>query len=378
MEAKVETAAGQLHYRVDGPASAPPVLLSNSLGSTLELWDAQVEAWKDRFRVIRYDTRGHGRSSAPKGEYTLADLGDDAVRVLDAVGVEAAHVCGISLGGLTALWLGVHRPARVRSLIVANSAPRVGTPERWIDRAAKVRAEGMTAIPDLVLPTWFTAPFRERQPATIERFRQMAASANPEGYIGCCAALRDADLREELQRISARTLVVAGAQDQTTTVADAEAIRAAIPGASLVTLPCAHLSNVECDDRFAAQVASFVDAASGDGMRRRILGSAHVDRARAAATPMSSEFQDFITRYVWGEIWTRPGLDERTRRVLVLGTMIALGRWEEFALHVGAAVREGGFTADDIREVILQQAVYCGVPAANHALKVAGDVLSSR
>jgi 3-oxoadipate enol-lactonase/4-carboxymuconolactone decarboxylase len=388
MDGNVNTPAGRLHYRVDGPDDGPPVLLVNALGSTLDLWAAQVDAWAHTFRVIRYDTRGHGASSVPAGDYTIDDLGSDAVCVLDAVGVESAHVCGISLGGLTAMWMGVHVPMRVRSLVLANTAGRVGTRERWLERAAKVRVHGMTAVADLTIGNWFTPGFRDREPATVARFHQAAASTSPDGYIGCCGALRDADLRRDIRRIRVSTLVVAGDHDPSTSVADAEAIAAAIHGSTLITLSGAHLTNVECAGSFSRHAGmAFQGAeiqrddhghrASGDAMRRRILGDAHVDRARQGATLLTAEFQNFITRYVWGEVWTRPGLDERTRRVLVIGTMIALGRWEEFTLHVRAAVVEGGFTADDIKEIVLQQAVYCGVPAANHALKVAGEVLSA-
>jgi 3-oxoadipate enol-lactonase/4-carboxymuconolactone decarboxylase len=387
MEVDVETPSGRLHYRIDGPADAPPVLLINSLGTTMELWAAQVQALARRYKVVRYDVRGHGGSSVPPGEYTLDDLGDDAVHVLDAAGATAAYVCGISLGGLTAMWLGVYRPSRVRGLVIANTAARVGTPERWIDRIAKVRSEGMGAIANIAIGNWFTSAFREREPAVVERFHRMVGSCSPDGYIGCCAALRDADLRPAIQAIRARSLVIAGDQDPSMPVADAEFIRDAIPGSTLMTLPGAHLTNVECAEMFTAEIESTFAVAnaqvpaatgrpSGETMRRRVLGDEHVDRALRTATPFTRDFQHFITRYVWGEIWTRPGLDERTRRVLVIGTMIALGRWEEFAMHVRAAVREGGFTVDDIKEVILQQAVYCGVPAAHHALKVAGDVLA--
>src|SRR5262245_59228507 len=148
MEADVETPAGRLRYRIDGPEDGPAVLLINSLGTTMDLWAQQVASLSRTYKVIRYDTRGHGGSSVPPGEYTLDDLGHDAVHVLDAAGATTAHVCGISLGGLTAMWLGVHRALRVRGLVIANTAARVGTPESWIDRIAKVKAEGMAAVAD--------------------------------------------------------------------------------------------------------------------------------------------------------------------------------------------------------------------------------------
>jgi 3-oxoadipate enol-lactonase/4-carboxymuconolactone decarboxylase len=373
----------KLRYRVDGPADGPALLLSNSLGTTLELWDAQVAEWARHARVIRYDTRGHGGSASTVGralsgppEYTLDQLGHDALAVLDAAGARAAHICGISLGGLTAMWLGVNAPHRVSSLIVANTAAKVGTAERWTDRMAKVRNEGMTAIADMVMGAWFTEGFRKRHPDVIARFHAMVAACPPEGYSACCAALRDADLREAITGIRARTLVIGGDEDPSTPLAGSEEIQRSIPGAVLVTFPCAHLSNVELAEEFTSQGGAFYRS-SGDAMRRRILGNAHVDRSLANATPLDADFLQLLTRYVWGEIWTRPGLDERTRRVLVIGTMIALGRWEEFALHARAALTEGGFTQDDLEEIILQQAVYCGVPAANHAFRLAAEIVKS-
>jgi 3-oxoadipate enol-lactonase / 4-carboxymuconolactone decarboxylase len=385
MEASAGAGVNRLHYRVDGPDAAPPVLLINSLGTNLDLWSPQVEAWSPHLRVIRYDTRGHGKSGVPPGEYTLDQLGADAIRILDAVGVESAHVCGISLGGVTAMWLGVRHPQRVRSLVIANTAAKVGTPQRWAERIGKVRSEGMTAVANMIMPAWFSPAFRERQPETVARFHEMVATTDPDGYVGCCAALRDGDLREEIGRIRRLALVIAGDQDTSTTVADAEAISFAIPGSTMLTLNAAHLTNVECAEAFSRHAGASFQASGGQSaghslsegerMRRRILGNAHVDRAIEHTTQLNAEFQDLITRYVWGEIWTRPGLDQRTRRVLVLGTMIALARWEEFAMHVRAAVAEGGFTAGDIKEIILQQAVYCGVPAANHALGVAAKIL---
>lgn len=260
MDRTVSTATGSLRYRVDGPDDGPPVLLCNALGTTLDLWSAQIDTWARTFRVVRYDTRGHGQSSVPAGEYTLEDLGEDAVRVLDAVGAETAHVCGISLGGLTAMWLGVNQPARVKGLVIANSAARVGTRERWVERSARVRTEGMAAIADVTMTTWFTPGFREREPGTVARFHRMVASCDPAGYIGCCAALRDADLRENIHRVRARALVVSGDHDSSTTLADAEFIAAQISGATLFTLPAAHLTNVECAASFSRHAERFLSS----------------------------------------------------------------------------------------------------------------------
>ena len=175
-------ASGRIHFVIEGPRDAPAVLLAHALGATLQLWDAQAEALARRFTVIRFDLRGHGKSSVPAGDYTLDDLGADAVAVLDAAGVDVAHVAGISLGGLIALWLGINVPSRVRSLFVANSAARVGTVARWEERMALVRREGVAVVASRAMETWFTPEFAQSNPADVEHCRAMIAGTPPVGW----------------------------------------------------------------------------------------------------------------------------------------------------------------------------------------------------
>jgi 3-oxoadipate enol-lactonase len=248
----------RIRYWVDGPEQAPALLLSNSIGSTAGLWDQQVERFSASFRVIRYDTRGHGRSDTRPGEYALDQLGRDALAVLDGVGVWRAHFCGISLGGITGLWLGVHAPERIGRLIAANTAARIGTTTLWTERMRTVRSEGMRAIADATMVRWFSLSFRDRNPTIVERFRSMLAGAPAPGYAGCCAALRDADVRGDLGRIRAQTLVIAGAHDVVTSVEDAAFISDRVANARLVTLDAAHLSNVEQPDAFNSAVLDFL------------------------------------------------------------------------------------------------------------------------
>jgi 3-oxoadipate enol-lactonase len=256
--AEVRVDGCRLAYAVDGPEGAPAVLLLNSLGTTMEMWDPQRDAFARAWRVIRCDTRGHGRSDAPPGPYTLDQLGRDALAVLDAAGADRAHVCGISMGGMMAMWLGLHAPGRVGRLVLANTGARVGTAEGWADRMARVRASGMETVADAVLGRFFTEAFRERHPDTTARFRATLAACPPEGYAACCEALRDADLREDVNRIDAATLVVTGTDDAATPPASAEFLRERIPGARLVTLDAAHLSNVERAEAFNAAVLDFL------------------------------------------------------------------------------------------------------------------------
>ncbi len=246
-------------YTVDGPPGRPALLLSNSLGTTVDLWEGLVPALAQRYRVIRYDTRGHGRSDAPGGVYSLETLGRDALAVLDAEGVERAAVCGVSLGGLTALWLGIHMPERVTRLVPANTGAQIGTDALWNERIAGVEASGVGPIVEPLLGIWFTPGFRAQHPETIARFRTMIGSSRSEGYIGCCAAVRDADLRDRLATIERPCLVVVGSRDVATPPSLGHLLRDRIPGARLVTLQAAHLSNVEQPDLFLAALMEFLD-----------------------------------------------------------------------------------------------------------------------
>lgn len=260
VERYAESDGARLAYDVSGPAGAPALLLINSIGTTRALWHHQVAHLHGAWRVIRYDARGHGRSSAPAGDYTLAQLGHDAVAVLDAAGAPTAHVCGISLGGLTALWLGLHQAARVDRLVLANTAARIGSLESWAERMALVRDGGMPAVADRAMATWFTPAFHAREPETVASFRAMVAGCAPTGYLGCCAALRDADVRDDVGRLRVPVLAIAGTRDAATPPAGVEFIRDRVPGAALVAFDVAHLSNVEAADGFTAAVASFLSA----------------------------------------------------------------------------------------------------------------------
>jgi 3-oxoadipate enol-lactonase len=256
--AEVEADGCRLSFVVEGPEDRPALLLSNSLGSTIELWAPQLAAFRESFRVIRYDLRGHGRSKCGSAEYTLDRLGRDALAVLDAAGVVRAHVCGISIGGLTALWLGVFASERVNKLVVANTAARIATAELWQERIQTVERHGVAALAPATLERWFSAEHRARHPDQVERFRSMLAECPSEGYRGCCAALRDADLREAIRHIRAPTLVVVGTRDPATPPAEGEQIRQRIPGARLVALDAAHLSSVEQPAAFSAAALEFL------------------------------------------------------------------------------------------------------------------------
>jgi 3-oxoadipate enol-lactonase len=243
-------AGARIAYQVEGPEQAPALLFSNSLGSDLDLWQLQVPACVRSFRVIRYDLRGHGRSSVPPGPYTIELLGQDALAVLDAAGVAQGDFVGISIGGLTGLWLGIHAPERVGKLVLANTGAKIGTDESWNQRIQAVRSQGLAAIADTVLGRWFTPQFAASRPDLVAPIRRTFETCNPDGYIGCCEALRDADLRDEIGSIRTPILVITGTFDQSTTPALGQEIEARIPKARLVELAAAHISNIEQADEF--------------------------------------------------------------------------------------------------------------------------------
>ena len=260
MDHQVQSGNATISYETEGPLDGPPLLLINSIASTRELWARQMPALSGRYRVVRYDARGHGESSAPSGDYTIEQLGRDAIAILDDAGIAAAHVCGISLGGLTAQWLGVHAADRVTSLVLANTGARIGSTESWAERIALVREKGMTTVADITIPRWFSTEFQERDPETVHAFRAMIKACPADGYLGCCAALRDTDLREAIAAINCPTLVIASTADAATPAEGLAFIRDRIPGAQMVTVESRHMSNIECAEQFTAALLDFLDS----------------------------------------------------------------------------------------------------------------------
>lgn len=249
-----------IHYRIDGADSAPPLVLSNSLGTNLHMWDNQVAELARRFRVVRYDTRGHGRTSAPQGPYTFQQLGEDAIALLDALKLLRVRFCGLSMGGMIGMWLARYVPSRIEQLVLCNTAAKFGMPEIWNQRIATVRASGMKAIAASVIERWFTKDFREKSPRDIDPIIEMLHTTKPEGYAGNCAAIRDVDQRWPIAGITAPTLVIAGKHDPATPYEAGELIASRIAGAKLVGLDAAHLSNIEQPEAFSRVLNEFLNA----------------------------------------------------------------------------------------------------------------------
>ena len=247
-----------IHAELEGPQGAPVLMLSNSLGTDLHMWDEQAGPLTRHFRLLRYDRRGHGKSGAPKGPYTMERLGRDALGVLDGLGIQKVNWCGLSMGGMVGMWLGANAANRIDRLILSNTAAHFPDPTLWDARIKMVRDVGLAGIVDTNMERWFTKGFRERAPQTIARMREMFVGTNVEGYVGCGEAIRDMDHRPLLSRIAAPTLVIAGRHDPATTLEAGEFIQQHIPGASLAVLEAAHISNLEQPQVYADTVLGFL------------------------------------------------------------------------------------------------------------------------
>ena len=257
----VKLADGELNYRLEGPVDAPVLVLSNSLGTTHEMWDAQVTAFSEHFRVLRYDTRGHGGSAVTAGPYSIEQLGRDVLGLADALGIDRFAFCGLSMGGLIGQWLGIHAGERLTRLVVCNTGAKIGTDEVWNERIDTVLEGGEQAMRDMrdaSIARWFTPDFAAQHPVEVARITQMIASTSPAGYAANCAAVRDADYREQLGAIKVPTLIVCGSRDPVTTPDHGRFIQARVEGAELVEFEAAHLSNVEASDAFTQRVLAFL------------------------------------------------------------------------------------------------------------------------
>jgi 3-oxoadipate enol-lactonase len=248
-----------IYAEVEGHASGPVLMLSNSLGTTLHMWDPQMGPFAEHYRVVRFDARGHGKSGVPKGPYSMERLGRDALAIVDGLGLEKVNWLGLSMGGMVGQWLGANAPERIDRLILSNTSSHYADKKPWNDRINSVRVGGITAIADRVINVWFTKAFQERQPDTVAQMKQMMLATPVDGYLASCEAVRDMDLRDGLPKITAPTLVIAGEHDPATNIGAGEFIRSHIPGASMIVLDAAHISNIEQPQAYAQEVLAFLE-----------------------------------------------------------------------------------------------------------------------
>jgi 3-oxoadipate enol-lactonase len=255
-----EFGAFRMHYEVIGPAGAPVLVFSNSLGTDVSLWDGQALDMAQKFRVVRYDKRGHGKSSAPAGPYSIEILGRDLIALLDFLKLDKVHFCGLSIGGQTGMWLGVNAPERLNKLVLSNTSAKIGTPEVWNARIDAVRKGGMESVADAVLERWFTFGFRQSDPEEVASIRQVLVHADPAGYSECCAAVRDFDYRHKVSEIRRPTLMIAGAHDPATPPGDTRWVAEQIPVSKFVELNASHLSCIEAREAFMVALREFLAA----------------------------------------------------------------------------------------------------------------------
>jgi 3-oxoadipate enol-lactonase/4-carboxymuconolactone decarboxylase len=361
----------------------PLLLLGPSIGTTVEtLWEACARQLRGHYHIVGWDLPGHGRSAPAPAAFGVAGLARAVLDLADRIRPDTRFFyAGDSLGGAVGLQLLLDAPERVESAVLACTGAKIGTSESWRERAEIVRAEGMHTIMAGAIGRWFGPGFPQRESAVAGALLEALRTADPESYALACDALAAFDVRDRLGEITQPVLVVAGSDDKPTPPADGKLIADGVREGRLVVLDdVGHLAPAERPETVAALLDEHFGvpqarAEAGMAVRREVLGDDHVDRAVAATTPFTRDFQELITAYAWGEIWTRPGLDRRSRSMITLTALVALGHQEELAMHVRAA-RANGLTDDEIKEVLLQTAIYCGVPAANTAFRIAQRVLA--
>lgn len=372
----------QINFQLQGTPNSPVLIFSNSLGSEMMMWDELIPFLLPYFRILRYDTRGHGKSLdfQENQPHTIESLGKDVIQLMDDLSIEKAYYCGLSMGGLIGQWLGIHHSERFHKIVLSNTGAKIGNDERWNNRIETISQDGMKAIVEDTMERWFTEEFRNTNPERVAETKAMFLRSHVSGYAHCCEAIRDADFREILSKISVETLVITGDEDPVTNVEQAEFLQKNIPNATLKILPARHLASTELPEVYAQVLIDFLVGQKtferGMHVRRTVLGNAHVDKANEKINPFNADFQSFITHYAWGEIWTRPNLSKHHRSLITLAMLIALNRPAEFKMHVKAAFNNG-VSEDEIKEVIMQSALYCGLPAANEAFHLAEEVIKN-
>jgi 3-oxoadipate enol-lactonase / 4-carboxymuconolactone decarboxylase len=371
-----------------GRPDRPLLVLGPSLGtSTSTLWADAASRLTGAFHVVGFDLPGHG-DSAPATGFDMADLAEGVLAAVDALqGADRFHYAGDSIGGAIGLQLLLDAPERLATATLLCTGAKIGDAGMWQDRAAAVRSTGTESLLESTPARWFAPGFTEEHPEAAQALLEALRSADDKSYAALCEALAGFDVRDRLAGITTPVLAVAGSYDVATPTVGLRHVADGVQHGRLVELAeVAHLAPAERPEETAALIHEHVESpptpittgavrAAGMRVRREVLGDAHVDRASASATDFTAEFQDMITQYAWGGIWTRPGLDRRSRSLITLTALVARGHHEELAMHVRAA-RTNGLTNDEIKELLLQAAIYCGVPDANTAFRIAQQVLA--
>jgi 3-oxoadipate enol-lactonase/4-carboxymuconolactone decarboxylase len=380
--------------QLSNPSAGPLLLLGNSIGTSgTALWSASAAFLGERFHVVAWDLPGHGRNTDPVSDgFSMAELAAGVMAFADRVLTDRGepggrlYYAGDSLGGVVGLQALLDAPDRILAAVLLCTGAKIGDAAGWWERAARVRASGTTVLVNQSVERWFAPGFLEREPQVASQLLDSLRAADAEAYALACEALADFDVRTRLREIAVPVLAVAGAEDFATSADLLAEIAHGVQRGTLQVLDgVAHLAPAEVPQEVAKLIMKHFDAedlgrdryAAGMRVRRAVLGDDHVDRATAATTDFTRDFQQLITEYAWGTIWTRPGLDRRSRSMITLTALVARGHHEELAMHVRAA-RRNGLSVDEIKEVLLQIAIYCGVPDANTAFRIAQAALADQ
>ena len=370
-----------------GPEGGPLLLVGPSLGtSSATLWSGVAERLTEQIRIVGWELPGHG-SGGTAEPFTVGELAAAVLVLADGLGAEKFHYAGDSVGGCVGLQLLLDAPQRIESATLLCTGGVIGTPDAWHERAATVRADGTVALLAGAAQRWFGPGFAQRRPGVSTALLDALRHADAESYAQTCEALAGFDVTARLADIVTPVLAIAGSDDVPTPPESLRRIASGVRNGRLIVLDgVGHLAPAEAPDRVARLIAEHVGVsarpvttgdvhAAGMTVRREVLGDAHVDRAVAATTDLTADFQRMITEYAWGTIWTRPGLDRRSRSLITLTALVARGHHQELAMHLRAA-RGNGLTNDEIKELLMQTAIYCGVPDANTAFRIASKVLA--
>jgi 3-oxoadipate enol-lactonase/4-carboxymuconolactone decarboxylase len=378
------------------------LVLAPSLGTTTTMWDAAVlalHAENPSLRILRFDLPGHGASPATREPFSHAELADAVIKLVDETGGGRFHYAGVSFGGTVGIELAIRHPGRLLSLAIICSDAKIGSAESWAERSAQVRKQGTPSLVAATPGRWFADGFIEREPGRASRTLSELSQVDDESYALCCEALAAFDRSGDVTSITVKTIVVAGESDPVTAAAALADLAARIPGTQTAVIAGAsHLAVLERPETAAGLLVGFLGgghadksadtSASNSGgssaesayarglrVRRSVLGDAHVDAAQAKITPETADFQEFLTRYAWGEIWDRPGLSRRERSIATLASLVTGGHDNEIGMHVRAALANG-LSRSEIAEVIMHTALYAGLPAANGAFAIAREIFA--
>jgi 3-oxoadipate enol-lactonase/4-carboxymuconolactone decarboxylase len=375
-----------IHYQWLNQGRDKTIVLINSLGANLVIWSDVVPLIRDEFNVLMFDKRGHGLSSTTEGRLSIEDYADDVIHLMDALGIEEAHVLGLSIGGLVVYSLASRYPGRFEKLIFSNTGAKLGTAEAWNERIRQIEKGGIASIAESIVERWLSSGFRKAHPAETEGCLNMLKANTQLGYIQACAAIRDADYHPVLSEIKHPARFIGGSADESTTpeliIENARQL-----GAERVEIleGAGHLPCIETPEEVARVILEFMAPRQpspatlqeayrlGMKIRRAVLGDAHVDRAEAGKTDFDKDFQEYIVHSAWSAVWSRPGLSKRDRSLITIALLTALGHEEELAMHM-RATKNTGATEEEVKEVLLHAGVYAGVPATNKAMKIAKKI----